>query len=84
MEAIITTYRGPTNTRGSRLTVKAGDSPRKTVGWDHALDSEENHRRAAEAFLAGVATSSHVRGLRLVAGAPIKPGQWAWIAEIEA
>jgi hypothetical protein len=53
---IITRYLGPTNTRGSRVVAThKRDSEttwRKVLSWDHALDSAENHRAAAEALLA--------------------------------
>jgi hypothetical protein len=49
MQAITTTYHGPTNTRGSRITAKA-DAGRITVSWNHALDAEANHVAAAAAL----------------------------------
>lgn len=51
MQAITTKYRGPTNSRGSRIIVRA-QAGRMTVPWDHALDVEENHDAAARAFIA--------------------------------
>lgn len=49
MQAIATKYLGPTNHRGSRVkaTAWAGSI---TVSWDHRLNSESNHRAAAEAL----------------------------------
>lgn len=49
MQAIITKYLGPTNTKGSRIkaTCAAGSI---TKGYDNALDSDENHRAVAEAL----------------------------------
>jgi len=53
---IITRYLGPTNCRGSRVVATHkrdnGQTWRKVLGWDHALNSEENHQAAAEALLA--------------------------------
>ena len=49
MQAIVTEYRGPTNTRGSRIIVRA-EAGRMTIPWDHALNPDENHRRAVETF----------------------------------
>jgi len=48
-QAITTRYIGPTNTRGSRVkaTASAGSV---TLHWDDALNSEQNHNRAAEAL----------------------------------
>lgn len=58
LQAIVTKYLGPTNVRGSR--VKATASARSitlgkatasvTLGWDHSLNSEQNHARAAKAL----------------------------------
>jgi hypothetical protein len=47
MQAITTKFHGPTDSRGSRVTARC-QARRMTVGWDHALDSEANHARAAE------------------------------------
>lgn len=49
-QAVETSYRGPTNSRGSRIIVKA-QCGRMTVAWDHALAADENHAAAAEAFI---------------------------------
>lgn len=48
-QAIVTSYRGPTNSRGSRVIVKA-QAGRMAVPWDHALSPSENHSAAALAF----------------------------------
>lgn len=57
MTAIETRYLGPTNCRGSRVKAVATGSRmighpdiQITLGWDDALDSEQNHRAAAEAL----------------------------------
>lgn len=48
-QAIVTKYHSYTNTRGSR--VSAGAQVGKiTLGWDNALNVEENHVAAAKAF----------------------------------
>lgn len=53
---IITRYLCPTNYRGSRVVAThkrdSATTWRKTLGWDHALGAEANHRAAAEALLA--------------------------------
>jgi hypothetical protein len=55
---IVTRYHGPTNYRGSRIIATGpairsdGPMTRATVGWDYAVDSAENHARAATAVLA--------------------------------
>ena len=48
-QAIVTKYRGPTNSRGSRIYVKA-QAGRKSYPYDHALSAEQNHVTAARAF----------------------------------
>lgn len=49
MQAIQTKYLCPTNVRGARIkaTAAAGSI---IVGYDHALNSEENHIAAAKAL----------------------------------
>lgn len=49
MQAIVTTYAGPTDTRGSRIIAKA-DAGRIVVSYDHALSLQDNHRAAAEEY----------------------------------
>lgn len=51
MQAITTTFAGPTNFRGSRVIARC-EARRISVPWDHALDTVENHRRAAMALAA--------------------------------
>lgn len=51
MFAIVTKYCGPTNFKGSRITA-SHDGKRITVSYDSSLNSEDNHRAAAEAFRA--------------------------------
>ena len=50
MQAIETEYRGPTNTRGSRIIARA-QAGRISVPYDHALDFVENHYAAARALV---------------------------------
>jgi len=47
MQAIMTTYKGPTDHKGSRIIARC-QARRVTVPWNHALDIEDNHRAAAE------------------------------------
>jgi len=49
MQAIETTYFGPTNTRGSRVVAKC-QAGKVSVSWDYALSVEENHDAAAKAL----------------------------------
>jgi len=50
--AIRSTYHGPTDTRGSRISVthcKGG--PRKYYAWQDALDTADNHLCAIDSYL---------------------------------
>lgn len=47
MQTITTAYAGPTNTKGSRVMVKSW-LKNKAFAWDHALNSEDNHKAAAQ------------------------------------
>lgn len=51
--AVVTTYHGPTNYHGSRITVRRADGGGKriTVGWDHSLGTTENHAAAVREYL---------------------------------
>lgn len=46
MQAIITKYRGPTNTRGSRILASC-QAKRIVVPYDYELSAEGNHDAAA-------------------------------------
>lgn len=50
MKAIQTTYKGPTNYRGSRIIASDCDGNRITIPYPHELDSPDAHRKAAEAL----------------------------------
>jgi hypothetical protein len=49
-KAIVTTYHGPTNTRGSRIAASDEDGNRLTIPYPHELSGEAVHRKAAEAL----------------------------------
>ena len=49
MQAIRTRYIGPSNVKGSRIQAKC-EGGSIYVGYDHALDIEDNHRAACEAL----------------------------------
>jgi hypothetical protein len=51
MQAIITKYLGPTNSRGSRIKA-IGNTGFAYWDWNHALNPDENHENAANAFIA--------------------------------
>jgi|GEM_PF-2338241 hypothetical protein len=53
--AIKTKFIGPSNTRGSRVKAETCEALREhrrsvTLSWDHSLDGQGNHARAAEAL----------------------------------
>jgi len=50
MQTITTQYKGPTNTKGSRILAKSWLKS-KSVAWDHALNSEANHKAAAQSLV---------------------------------
>jgi hypothetical protein len=50
MKAIKTSYRGPTNSRGSRIIASDGDGNKITIHYDHSLNIDELHRKAARAL----------------------------------
>jgi hypothetical protein len=52
MTAIVTTYHGPTNTRGSKIIADAGMKRRVSVSYDYAMNTEDNHAAAARALCA--------------------------------
>lgn len=50
-QAIRTTYHGPTNYRGARITAVC-DAGKVTIPYPYELNSEQGHRKAAEALMA--------------------------------
>jgi hypothetical protein len=50
MQAILTKYIGPTNTRGARVKASTEGGATLTVGWNHEVNHDENHRLAAFAL----------------------------------
>lgn len=60
-QAIVTKYHGPTNTRGSRISAEA-EAGKIFVGYDDALNSEDNHKLAALALIKKVGWERHLRG----------------------
>jgi hypothetical protein len=69
MQAIVTRYLGPTDTRGSRIKATA-DAGSVTIPYPHELSGEAVHRAAAEALLVklGWDTAHGYRPFRLVGG----------------
>ena len=50
MKAIMTKYKGPTDTRGSRIIASDCDGNRISIGYPYELSGEAVHRKAAEAL----------------------------------
>jgi hypothetical protein len=50
MQAIRTRYFGPSNVKGSRIQAKC-EARTIYVGYDHALNLDENHKAACKALL---------------------------------
>jgi hypothetical protein len=51
MQAILTRYLGPTNTRGSRIKASCAAGS-ITIGYPHELSGQAVYRKAAEALVA--------------------------------
>ena len=49
-KAIVTRYKGPTDTKGSRITADDGDGNRISIPYPHELSGEACHLKAAEAL----------------------------------
>lgn len=47
MQAILTKFHGPTNTKPARVSAYA-EAGKITMSWDHGLTQEQNHLRAAD------------------------------------
>ena len=74
MKAITTRYCGPTDRRGSRYIATDSDKNRVIVSSDSALNSEQNHQRAA------VALVKKLRWSGALQGGHTKDGMaWTWI-----
>ena len=66
MQSIETTYHGPTNTRGSRITAVTGSGHHKlTIPYPHELSGEACHAAAAEALASKL---GWLNGRKLVSG----------------
>ncbi len=50
MQSITTKYLGATNSRGSRIKATSASGQSVTVPYDHGLDTNEMHHKAAKAL----------------------------------
>lgn len=80
--AIITTYRGPTGTRGSCIVATGGYGRRVrlTVPYDHAISATANHEAAAAAFV----ERRHGGPWAGVVSADLRPGVMAHVITPDA
>jgi len=62
MKAIKTKYKGPTDTRGSRIIASDEDGNRVTISYPYELSGEAVHRKAAEALCAKMGWKGHLVG----------------------
>jgi len=61
-QAIVTKYHGPTNTKGSRISVTTASGIRHYCPYQYELGSEDNHRRAAQLIAEHMRWSGEWRG----------------------
>jgi hypothetical protein len=76
MQAFHTRYLGPTNVRGSRIKASAAAGS-QTVSYDHALNLEENHKAAAEAFQQKLGWTGQYYGT--LQGGSLANGDYVWV-----
>lgn len=69
-KAIQTKYIGPTNTRGSRIRVKANGVASKLYDFSHADSIDQRHAKAAQAFI----TAHDWPGVWIAGGMPDETG----------
>ena len=84
MQAIITKYLGPTNTRGSRIkaTAWAGSV---TVSYDYSLDTVGNHKAAAQALCDKLNADNGFGAWMIESGGEMPDGRgYAFIAKVAA
>ena len=62
MKAIITKYKGPTDTRVSRIYASDGDQNRVSIPYPYELSGEAVHRAAAEALCTKMGWSKDLLG----------------------
>ncbi len=77
MQAIHTTYKAPTDTRGSKIIAKC-DAKKIILSWDYDLGVEDNHRAAAEELVRRLEWNTPNYG-RLISGALPNQGGYAHV-----
>jgi hypothetical protein len=62
MKAIKTKYKGPTNTRGSRIIASDEDGNKVTISYPYELSGEDCHLKAANALCAKMGWTGELIG----------------------
>lgn len=61
-QAIVTHYKGPTNTRGACIIARTGGGHRMVVPWNYELEPAQNHAAGACALLAALGWDGVLNG----------------------
>ena len=81
VQAIETKYLGATNYKGSRIkATHQGNVKSVTVGYDHALNLDENHQRAAKTLLDKLGTAGAWDG-KMVGGSTRNGMAWVFVED---
>lgn len=75
-QAIETKYRGPTNTKGSRILAKASAGA-VIVPYDHGLDLPQNH------YAAAIALRDKLKWGHKITGGSLDDGNYVWVLKEE-
>jgi hypothetical protein len=62
MKAITTRFLGPTDFRGARIRASEPDGKSITIPYDHGLNTEEHHLKAARALCKRLGWTGRLRG----------------------
>jgi hypothetical protein len=83
VKAITTKYIGPSNTKGSRIAASDGDGNRVVVGYDHSMNSERNHARAAAELCRKKRWNGRLHGGSLLEQGKSGRMVWVWDREVQ-
>ena len=73
MQAIVTKYHGPTNSKGSRIKATC-DAGSVTIPYPHELSGEDKHRAAADKLVAKLGWTDKFYGELVGGGLPNNGG----------
>lgn len=79
-QTIITKYLGPTNTRGSRIKATCWNGT-VTVSYDCGLESNDNHKNAANALIDHLESKADVNWKIIASGATPDDTGYAFIIQ---